>query len=145
MRGRWTRRRTDKFSCGRTRCIDTIRGLSSLDLRISSTPKNGGVVVRLEGAITERADLRRHFESLSGAIVFDLKEVSKITSFGVREWISALGELWQCHYAFIRVPPPMMTQFNIVAGFAGQGELISFYAPYTCRRCSEDFVHLIDL
>jgi DNA-binding NtrC family response regulator len=101
--------------------------------------------VRLEGAITERAELRSCFQSLSGAVVLDLQRVTKITSFGVREWISALVELWKCQYAFVRCPPSIMTQFNVVTGFGGQGELISFYAPYVCERCSEEHCELIDL
>jgi DNA-binding NtrC family response regulator/anti-anti-sigma regulatory factor len=114
-------------------------------LRVSRVTVKGGCRVVLEGVIDERANLKKHLEGLSGAVVLDLDKVSRITSFGVLEWRSALKQLEAGYVAFIRCRPMILGQFNMVDGFGGRGELVSFYLPYICSACSHEFELLVDL
>ena len=114
-------------------------------LKISRVTGRGGCRIVLEGVVDERASLKKAFEGLSGTVVLDLDKVSRITSFGVLEWRSSLEKLEAGYYAFIRCRPSLMAQFNLIDGFGGRGELISFYLPYICSACSHEFELLVDL
>lgn len=98
----------------------------------------------MEGVLDETLN-RRELQGLSGAVIFDFEKVSRVTSFGVREWVLAQAELQAEYYGFINCHPQVVTQFNIVESFAGRGELLSLYCPYQCPRCDREFEVLIDL
>jgi len=103
-----------------------------------------GHLVRLEGAIDESFD-RNGLAGLDGVVVLDLDGVRRITSYGVREWIAALQSMPSSSYYFAHCRPALVTQFNMVARFAGHGQLVSLYAPYVCTRCSHQVEYPIDL
>ncbi len=102
-------------------------------------------VIRICGELNEHLKRDPLIEGLTGAVVFDLNDVHRVTSFGVREWISALRQLEADYYAFVRCHPAILSQFNMVAGFGGIGELVSFYLPYVCPDCDEATEVLVDL
>jgi len=114
-------------------------------LRLEVSKAEGGTLVRLRGTIDENFN-RQAFVSVSrGAVIFDLAGVDRITSFGVREWVNALKDLDSTYYGFVGCRPSMMTQFNIVSNFAGDGDVISFYSPYACDACGKEFQVLVDV
>ncbi|MEM9493993.1 MAG: hypothetical protein AAGC55_32900, partial [Myxococcota bacterium] len=78
-------------------------------------------------------------------MVVDLDGVKRITSFGIREWITALQRLRADYYCFINCTPPIVSQLNMVAGFIGTGEVISFHIPYLCRQCNATSSEVLDL
>ena len=103
--------------------------------------------VTLSGTIDERLG-KDAFASLKGRssmVVVDLDGVTRVTSFGVREWMAIIKELPTEKYWFIRCRPSIFSQFNLVAGFGGRGHVISFYCPYVCERCDHSFDALVDM
>lgn len=104
-----------------------------------------GTVLRFSGTIDEEFDRKTYFQGLQGTLVFDLDKVTQITSFGVREWVTALRDLNSLEVVFIRARPALVTQFNSVAQFGGNGLLLSFFAPYVCSSCNDAIEHLVDL
>jgi eukaryotic-like serine/threonine-protein kinase len=114
--------------------------------KIDVREEQGGVVIRLDGPINEHFDrVRFAAASVNRIVIIDLDAVSWITSFGVREWMRAIEDIPKSYLAFINVRPIMLQQFNMVASFAGTGELLSFYAPYACPACNHSQENLIDL
>ncbi|MHB1846888.1 MAG: protein kinase domain-containing protein [Deltaproteobacteria bacterium] len=104
--------------------------------------------VKLSGVINETFDGKRFVAGLSGnraPLAIDLDEVRSITSFGVREWVNALKALPSEYYCFVRCRPAVLVQFNMVSGFGGRGEIVSFFIPYHCGACGNDFELLADL
>ncbi|MBI3181972.1 MAG: protein kinase [Myxococcales bacterium] len=96
--------------------------------------------------VDERFDGRTIFSGAHGPLVLDLDGVGRITSFGVRAWLEALGRVRaDLYYCFVRCRPQVLIQFNMVAGFAGRGELLSFYVPYLCGECGRESEVLVDL
>ncbi len=112
---------------------------------IRTWESSAGVFVQICGVIDESFDLSSMFGRWHGCIVFDLSEVERVTSFGVREWMRALDSLRVDYYCFVRCSPSVVCQFNLVANFAGRGELISLYAPYRCESCGEETKELYDM
>jgi serine/threonine protein kinase len=105
-----------------------------------------GSIVTLTGEIDEHFDHRKFIAAVGGgSVVMDLDQVRRITSYGVREWLRALRDLDADYYCFIRCRPAIVAQFNMVAGFACNGELLSFYAPFLCPTCAAEIDVLIDL
>lgn len=104
-----------------------------------------GVLIRLSGPIDEHFDAARLVTGVRGTVVIDLDAVHRITSFGVRAWLDALARLDRDYLGFVNCRPAIVSQFNMVARFGGGGQLISFYAPYICPKCSADIEVLVDL
>jgi hypothetical protein len=103
----------------------------------------GGWLVRLTGIIDETFDKTKLAFGAQDTVVFDLDGVRRITSYGIREWIAAIGAL-QASYYFIRCRPAVVSQFNMVQSFGGRGQLVSLYAPYACSSCGNEIEVLID-
>jgi eukaryotic-like serine/threonine-protein kinase len=103
-----------------------------------------GCVVTLAGTIDETFDGAKLRAEARGHVLFDLDEVKRITSFGVREWIRLVSAVEVPYLGYLRARPALVTQFNIVFKFAGRGHLISLYAPYVCD-CGNEFEILFDL
>ncbi len=80
-----------------------------------------------------------------GALVVDLSGVRRITSFGVREWIRFLQAVSAPRIYFTGARPALVAQFNMVAGFAGHGVVVSLYLPYLCPSCDTESEVLLDL
>lgn len=114
-------------------------------IKITAQGGAGGSLFKLSGVIDESFSKSEFVASAKGVVVLDLNGVSRITSFGVREWVSALGQLSCDYYCFVRCRPAIVAQFNMVAHFAGRGQLLSFYAPYVCTGCGKDVDELVDL
>jgi serine/threonine protein kinase len=121
--------------------------VSERKLEVVRIPGKGGngTVVRLHGVIDESFDRVSFVEELHGLVILDMDGVRRITSFGVREWVTAMRTLPADYLGFIKVRPAILSQFNMVAGFAGRGQLISFYTPHICTSCGDEVEVLLDL
>lgn len=111
------------------------------------THASGASIVRVSGVIDERFQ-PASFAALSeraSPVLIDLDGASRITSFGVREWMRALKDLRTDQYFYVRVRPAMVAQFNSVNQFGGRGRIVSLYCPYVCPACENTFDVLVDL
>lgn len=102
-----------------------------------------GDVVTLTGVIDEAADLTPLAALGARPIEIDLRGVQRINSSGVRTWIDFVRAVpASVPLRFVRCPPPIVDQCNMVLGFLGHGRLESFYAPLACRECDEQVEQL---
>ncbi len=107
--------------------------------------RRDGCVLKLSGTINESFEGRKILSAVRGDVVFDMGEVNRITSYGVREWMGMLRQLHGRYVGFIHCKPAIVAQFNMITGFGCGGQLISLYAPYVCARCGAESELLIDL
>ena len=112
---------------------------------IERSRTRGGSLVSIKGHIDETFQIDELASGTYGILVVNLDGVQRITSFGIREWITALQRLRADYYCFINCPPSIVAQLNLVSGFSGKGEVISFHAPYLCRQCNTTASKLLDL
>ena len=103
------------------------------------------VLVRLGGDLDENATFVDLASRLRGHVVFDLSEVRRINSCGVREWVmfqrdlvpaSVTVELQACS-------PTVVAQLNAIANFRGRAQVRSFLAPYFCESCKLEEERLV--
>ena len=100
--------------------------------------RTDGDVVRLAGVIDEAADLSPLATLGRRPLVIDLHGVQRINSSGVRTWIDFVRGLpAEVPLSFVRCPPAIVDQCNMVIGFLGHGRMESFYAPLACSDCDE--------
>jgi len=125
-----------------------IRSLQSepvaLSWRIRHRP--GITVVSFFGEIDENADFADLACHLSGKVVFDLSDVRRMNSMGVREWINFVGKLPDVHCLTLsRCSIAIVTQLNMIHNFRGRAHIRSFYAPFVCDACNNEEEKLIDV
>ncbi len=104
---------------------------------IVSSPAPGVSLVTLSGTIGAGFP-RDKLDHLQGAVVLDLDGVTRVTSYGVPEWIAALESIDASFLGLIRCRPAIVAQLNMVAGFVGRGEVLSLYLPYICEHCDHE-------
>jgi hypothetical protein len=114
------------------------------DTGVEVTPTRGGVLARLRGVLDDSFEYAA-LRELSGVVVIDLDGIRRVSSVGVREWISALRDVPATYLAFVRCRPSIVAQFNMVQNFGGRGEIVSLYAPFVCDACGEEMDDLVDL
>ena len=101
-------------------------------------------VLTLQGEISEQFDGLEMGRRLRGEVVVDLSQVERITSFGVREWLTMLRELYATRLTFARCSEPFVNQLSMIRSFCGTGRIASFFAPYACTSCGTQFSALYD-
>lgn len=107
-------------------------------LKIQRTDDEEKTLLWLSGVINEETDLETITENLRPKVVFNLRGISHINSFGVREWINLVQALGGRHeLQFEECSVPIIEQLNMISNFFGEGEVLSFYAPYLCGACDQ--------
>jgi hypothetical protein len=103
------------------------------------------VLPEIMGESFDGPGIRRELEG-ARTIVFDCERISRITSFGIREWIRFLRTIPEdSYYCFVRCPPIVVAQLNATAGITGRGEVLSIYLPYVCPSCNDRKELLVDV
>ncbi|MCG8419299.1 MAG: FIST C-terminal domain-containing protein [Proteobacteria bacterium] len=123
---------------------------SNADLWIARRDIGGMRFIEIAGRVSESFDGRACAADLAGTVIFDLAGVKRMTSFGIREWLEMLavnagpeGEELDAMY-LARCSEAMVNQLIMMSALAGNGQIVSFFAPYLCRHCHQTFEHLID-
>ena len=116
-------------------------------LQIAKTDNPDHLHLKLSGIINEEAQLG-FFKELPGGkkVVINTKEVARINSCGVREWILALKSVPQgLEIVYEECSPAFMDQVNMITNFASGGTIKSLYIPYVCGSCDKKSEELCDL
>ncbi len=103
--------------------------------------------LQFNGTIDESFNSKQIAEGIKDTLIVDLSGVRRISSFGIREWLEFLkvaNERCEAIY-FIKCPPRLIDQFNMVANFGGKGRILSFFAPYHCDYCERDDSILLEV
>jgi eukaryotic-like serine/threonine-protein kinase len=115
-------------------------------LKITRTQRGkSGWKLELSGVIDETFDAPGLLKDISGTVVIDLDKVERITSFGVREWVRAIRSQALEYLCFVNVRPSIVSQFNMISGFGGSGEIVTLFAPFACTSCDEITEVVFDL
>ncbi len=103
------------------------------------------LVVTVAGRLTESFRGEALGRELSGTVVLDLANVERITSFGVREWLTMLGAAaGRANLYLARCPDAVVNQLAMIRSFAGSSQVASFFGPFLCEGCGEPFERLFD-
>ncbi len=76
-------------------------------------------------------------------LIVNLRDVRRFASWGMAEWMNFLKATSSLDLYFIECSSYAVQQMNLVAGLFGHGKLVSFYIPFRCNSCSEEFDSLV--
>jgi hypothetical protein len=118
--------------------MSTTQSHSSQRFRLDKATVGDITLLTLHGVLDEGFEGQKVAESIKGGkVVVSLRDVRRFASWGMAEWVN-----------FLRVPSDIYlvecstyatNQMNLVTGLLAQAKLVSFYAPYRCGSCSEEF------
>ncbi len=120
----------------------------STSLSVQSVDAGPILYVRVYGVVDETFDSKALPSETAGRdVILNLKAVSRLTSFGVREWVRAISDLGaQAKRIYlVECSSAIVAQLNMIANFAGTAQVISVQAPFVCEACGWDSETLIDL
>jgi hypothetical protein len=109
------------------------------DSVVETRPIGNMTVVTLRGRINESFRGVELGQSLSGVVVFDLSQVDRISSFGVKGWLQMLERARFTACYLFRCSEAVVNQITMMRNFCGPGRIHSFLAPYSCEACGEEF------
>ncbi len=76
------------------------------------------------------------------AVVVSLADVRRFASWGMSEWMNFLRATADRDLYLVECSTYAVNQMNLVTGLLGHAKLVSFYSPYRCGGCSEEFEKL---
>ena len=97
---------------------------------------DGWLRVTLSGALDESADLAGLFARVDRDCVINLRDVERVNSMGVHNWLVCMTRTPPRHRLAIEEVSYGLVQNAIaVANFFGNADVRSCMAPYACARC----------
>ncbi|MEQ1572159.1 MAG: hypothetical protein ABMA64_41410, partial [Myxococcota bacterium] len=109
------------------------------DSVVETRPVGNTTVVSLRGRINESFRGAELGQSLRGIVVFDLSQVDRISSFGVKGWLQMMEQARFTEAYFYRCSEAVVNQITMMRNFCGAGRIHSVLVPYQCAACGEEF------
>ena len=104
----------------------------------------GKTEITIAGVIDEHTDLSP-LAVLEGRLEFNLRDVQRLNSLGMHNWIQALRELApKADLVFSECSLVVIDQLNMIHGFLGHGMVQSFYGAMVCESCDVCMEHLFE-
>jgi len=112
--------------------------MSSLKVEIMSGK------AKLSGFLDENSDLAA-LATTSGELTISFKDVARVNSCGVREWVNILAKMGGTTLKYEECPMIVVKQLNAVPDFQGTAKVTTFDAPYFCEECDEEAIKLLEV
>jgi hypothetical protein len=114
-------------------------------LKIEKQDQEGTVTIRLAGEIDENVDFIKAIGPISGRLRVLTREVSRINSAGIRQWILYFEDLRKngVPFWFEECSPAVVDQINFISNFTAGAEVKSIYLPFTCDQCNSELMALV--
>lgn len=94
--------------------------------------------VKFSGVFDEYTSFVETVKGFPDEVWLDFREVSRVNSLGVKEWIKAIS-LSQSRLHYINCPAIIVDQFNMIPEFLGQNATIdSFEIYFACDHCGHE-------
>ena len=116
-----------------------LRAISQDDATFDFREVGPFTVLTVRGRINETFPGARLAPSLRGRVLFDLTEVDRVTSFGVRAWLQMIGDAGLTDAYIVRASPAVVHQITMMKSFCGPAKIVSVLAPYACGVCGAEF------
>src|SRR3954466_9667639 len=103
-------------------------------------------LVTISGLVDERFT---GFGDIAAArtVVLNVSGMTRMTSFGVRQWLKAMEVLSRsvAELYLLGCPTFFVDQLNMVLNFGGPAKILTVVAPHTCPSCGVESGELIDV
>jgi len=93
--------------------------------------------VTISGTVDETSNFSELFKKNHETLFLDLKNILRINSSGVRQWVLALDKLKDVEIHFINCSTSVVEQLSMVPEFLNKKSVVeSFDATYICENCN---------
>lgn len=96
-------------------------------------------MVSIRGRMNESFPAEAIQKELRGPSVIDLRDVDRVSSFGVRGWLQVLQKAQTDTIYLSHCSDAIVNQITMMRNFCGRARIHSFLAPYSCESCGADF------
>jgi hypothetical protein len=96
--------------------------------------RNAGRVA-LSGPINEHADFGPLRAEAKPGLVIDLGGITRINSYGAREWIKFMAGVPPRSLFLERCPVAFVNQLNLISNFAAGAQIRTLFVPFICPAC----------
>jgi hypothetical protein len=120
---------------------------SNAPLHISVQDGTSPLRIALSGDLDERADLGVLGAQTAPRLTFDLANLTRINSIGVRRWVHALEAMLakpNVKIVLTRCSPAFVTQALMIANMVDGVRIESLFVSYWCDRCTRNEDVLIE-
>src|SRR5688572_25520332 len=103
-------------------------------------------LIKVSGLVDERFMGFGDVKDVKTAVI-DVSGMTRMTSFGVRQWLKAMDGLPKSisDTYLIACPTFFVYQLNMVLNFGGTAKVITVVAPYTCMSCGVESSETMDV
>jgi hypothetical protein len=109
-------------------------------LKIEPTQTSGVYNLKLEGTITEDAELVADVPAGARRLDVFCKGITRVNSMGITKWILFFRELRKrgLEIRYFEMPVAVVNLCNFVSGMVESNEVHSFFLPYYCDACNTE-------
>jgi hypothetical protein len=108
--------------------------------KIDKVTSGGVTLLAVHGILDENFEGQKIVGQVhTKKLVVSLREVRRFASWGMAEWMNFLRATSEHDLYLIECSTYAINQMNLVTGLLGHGKLVSFYMPYRCGSCGEEF------
>ena len=113
-------------------------------IKVAKEQKGNIIQVKLSGSIDETVNFDQAVGSLQGEIHIHTKEIVRINSVGVKNWIKFFQQLHAkgVMFHFVECSTCVVEQINLISNFTAGGEVDSIYVPFACQGCNTELIAL---
>lgn len=115
-------------------------------LKIQSEVIDQILHLSFDGPLDEDADYRSIDISKIKGMIFNFEKISMINSTGIQQWVAFFKEVpASLEIRFEKCAVKLVHQINLFPWFltGKKVNILSFYAPYFCENCDQDFELLV--
>jgi serine/threonine protein kinase len=104
-------------------------------------------MVSVAGLVDENFAGFGHFAEPVKAVVINVSGMTRMTSFGVRQWLKGMDALPKTisDLYLLGCPTFFVDQLNMVLNFGGSAQVLTVVAPYTCPSCGQESGETVDV
>jgi eukaryotic-like serine/threonine-protein kinase len=104
-------------------------------------------VVSVTGLVDENFQGFGSIMSTVKSLVIEVSRMTRMTSFGVRQWLKSMDALPKSisDLYLLGCPTFFVDQLNMVLNFGGAARVLTVVAPYTCPSCGVESGEVIDV
>jgi len=116
-----------------------------MGMDISVYDEDGLRKIYFKGSFDEDLNIEKILQEIKPNMVFNMKDINKITSFGVKLWIDLLKHIPDSYeIKFENCSIPFVDQANMISNFVQKGKISSYYAPFICEN-GHEFEFLLNI
>ncbi|MDB4959934.1 MAG: serine/threonine protein kinase [Myxococcales bacterium] len=114
---------------------------------IEVTSAGDAAIVSVSGLVDENFKGFGSFQDGVKVVVINVAGMTRMTSFGVRQWIKGMDALPKSitNLYLLACPTFFVDQLNMVLNFGGAAQIVTVVAPYTCPSCGVESGETIDV